>query len=130
MPASPHQGSLRARLLALASQLVEQAGADLARHPLSVVIQAGQGVEITYRALPGELADNGLAVPEGLSPLERSILKVATREPQTAKRFAGKLKRKCNGYFRGTLAGLVRKGLLVHSGQTYHWTDTCPAPAG
>lgn len=64
---------------------------------------------------PDTDADNGL------TPLQRLIMSVATKQPQTAKRLASKTGRPCNSYFRGHLCALCRRTppLLIRTADGY-----------
>ncbi len=94
--------------------------------PITIILanEHGQGVEFT---LPPAEASGGrpsarftpAEAPTGLTPLERQVLDVATAEPQTAKRLAGRLRRSCNSHFRDQLRALVRRGLLTHTADGY-----------
>lgn len=66
--------------------------------------------------------------PDVLSQLEQDILRVATAEPQTAKRLAGLLGKEAKTYFRDGLRSLVRRDLLRHGPDGY-WRPEAPSPA-
>lgn len=108
-------GSLRRRLLALASELLAGEGEPVER--VEVIVRTPDGrCEHVIRSGPGELGP--VALP-GLSDLDRGILAAASQEPLPAKRLAAKMRRSCNPYFRDHLRGLVRRGLLLQTPDGY-----------
>lgn len=112
----PADRSPRAQMLALAQRLLD-ADAGPSSEPVTVIV-VRQGSRIEFVSQPGEL-DGTAAIAEGLSPLERSILSVATSQPQSAKKLATKLRRSTNSHFRDQLRNLCRRGLLVHGPDGY-----------
>jgi hypothetical protein len=106
--------SIRLQILVLAREALRAVAGDTPA-PVRVLIEC-HGVRLEFQAEPDDLAGGQSGE---LGPLERAILGVATRRPQTAKRLAGLLDRPCNSHFRGGLRDLVRKGLLLHGPDGY-----------
>lgn len=106
--------SPRARLLAAASELLSAAVG--AAESFTVTITA-PGASFSFSPCTDELDRPG--TPDGLSPMERAVLAVATSEPEHSKRIAAKMGKKLHGGIREALRSLVRKGLLAEGPDGY-----------
>ena len=119
MPLSPRgPDALRAWLLSVCYQILSAChGADWPAEPLAARGQDGR-FRVHIMIEPG-VAGDALNFPPAATPVERSILAAATREPATGKRLARLAGRPWNSRLRAALADLTRRGKLAHTPDGY-----------
>jgi hypothetical protein len=102
-----HDSDLRARLLALARELIGDEGDQ----PLTILIITGKVVAVQ----PGPQPEP----PPGLRAYDRAILGALATRPLSAPQLARRSGRRFNSYFRQHLANLVEAGYVHRTHRGY-----------